>query len=199
MNYKQLLVLVLTFSVISCLNGCGRTGGSSDTGSAIQPVSKIVYLKNNIHTQSKNNKEFRANYENWTNPGAGHVIFPVNTAVEVKFARIGFYLIDAKTRREIDYEYNDRGMGGMSVEEYVRLITSPEPVNLRNLSDVDRRGITEGKAYVGMSREGVRIALGYPAVNRTPSLNSNTWVYAKNRWTSTAITFDERGRVRSIR
>ena len=32
-----------------------------------------------------------------------------------------------------------------------------------------------------MSKDGVRIALGYPAVNRTPSLNSSTWVYAKKQ------------------
>ncbi|HEX2965663.1 MAG TPA: hypothetical protein VHO84_07750 [Syntrophorhabdaceae bacterium] len=200
MKHQRLLGLVLVFSIF-CLGfyGCGGKGGTAETvSSAPPPQSKTVYLKNNIHTQSKGN-EYRANYENWTNPGSGHVIFPVNTAVEVQFARFGFYLTDIKTGRKIDYEYNDNGMGGMSTEEYVRLITSREPVNLKGLSDADRRGISDGKAYIGMSKEGVRIALGYPAVNRTPSLSSSTWVFAKNRWTSTAITFDDKGRVRAIR
>ena len=148
----------------------------------------------------EDNKTFRANYENWTNPGTGHTIFPVNTIVEIDFGRMGFYIIEKKTNKKIDYEYNDRGMGGMNMEEYAnKIITSTEPISLKNLSDIDRKGIADGKVYMGMSKEGVRIALGYPAVNRTPSLNSSTWVYAKNRWTSTAITFDEKGRVKGIK
>ena len=105
-----------------------------------------------------------------------------------------------KNNKKADYEYNARGMDGMSMEEYGnKILTSTAPVSLRNLSDIDRKGITDGKAYVGMSKDGVRNALGYPAVNRTPSLKSNTWVYGKNRWTSTAITFDDKGKVMGIK
>ncbi len=201
MNCRRLLGTVLVLLVLgSGFYGCVGRGGSSESISATSPPqSRVVYLKNNVHTQSKDNKEYRANYENWTNPGSGHVIFPVNTPVEVQFARFGFYLTDTRTGRKIDYEYNDNGMGGMSAEEYVKLITAREPVSLKGMSDTDRRGITDGKAYIGMSKDGVRTALGYPAVNRTPSLSSNTWVFAKNRWTSTAITFDDKGRVRTIK
>jgi hypothetical protein len=207
MNNKKLIVpmlvlLVLFFVLQSC--GGGGAGSSRSSSSTVskqpEPPPKVLYLKNNIHTQTESSKTYRANYENWTNPGPGHVIFPVNTVVEIDYARMGFYIIEKKTGKKIDYEYNDRGMNGMSAEEYVsKIITSTEPISLKNLSDIDRKGVTEGKAYVGMSKDGVRIALGYPAVNRTPSLGSSTWVYAKNRWTSTDIIFDERGRVKSIK
>jgi hypothetical protein len=200
MNNKKLVAAILLLSALFFgLLSCG--GGSRNVSSTPQEPSKTtqLYLKNNIHAQIEDNKTYRANYENWTNPGSGHTIFPVNTIVDIEYGRMGFYIIEKKTGKKIDYEYNDRGMNNMSMEEYVKLITSAEPVSLKNLSEVDRKGIADGKAYVGMSKDGVRIALGYPAVNRTPSLAGNTWVYAKNRWTSTDITFDARGRVKGVK
>ncbi len=207
MNSKKLLIVMLVLSVLFLgLQGCRSS--SSNVSETPQepskpqepPKTKQLYLRNNVHTQTQDSKTYRANYENWTNPGTGHVVFPVNTVVEIDYGRSGFYIIEKKTNKKIDYEYNDRGMDGMSMEEYVnKILTSTEPVSLRNLSDIDRKGITDGKAYAGMSKDGVRIALGYPAVNRTPSLKSNTWVYAKNRWTSTAITFDDKGKVKGIK
>jgi hypothetical protein len=58
-------------------------------------------LKNNIHTQTNDSKTYRANYENWTSPGAGHGIFPVNTVVEIEHGRIGFYIIEKKPARKL--------------------------------------------------------------------------------------------------
>jgi hypothetical protein len=206
MNNKKLVNIILILSALFFgLHGCGGSSIVSTTSQAPSkpqepPKPKQLYLRNNIHTQTQDSKTYRANYENWTNPGTGHAIFPVNTIVEIDYGRTGFYIIEKKTNKKIDYEYNDRGMDGMNMEEYVnKILTSTEPVSLRNLSEVDRKGIADGKAYVGMSKDGVRIALGYPAVNRTPSLRSNIWVYAKSRWNSTAITFDDKGRVKVIK
>jgi len=207
MNNKKLIIVILILaSLFFGLQGCRSSSSTASTApqepSKPQepPKVKQLYLKNNVHTQIQNNKTYRANYENWTNPGTGHVIFPVNTVVEIDYGRSGFYIIDKKANKKIDYEYNDKGMDGMSMEDYVnKVLTSTESVSLRSLSDIDRKGINDGKAYVGMSKDGVRIALGYPAVNRTPSLKSGTWVYAKSRWTSTVITFDDKGRVKGIR
>jgi hypothetical protein len=201
MNSKRLVVPILILSALFFgLQSCRST--SDNISPTPQEPSKVkqLYLKINIHTQTQDNRSYRANYENWTNPGTGHVIFPVNTIVEIDYGRMGFYIIEKKSGKKIDYEYNDKGMDGMSMEEYVnKIITSTEPVSLKNLSEVDRKGVADGKAYIGMSKDGVRIALGYPAVNRTPSLAGNTWVYAKNRWTSTAVTFDDKGRVKGIK
>jgi hypothetical protein len=63
---------------------------------------KQLYLKNNIHTQTNDSKTYRVNYENWTNPVAGHIIFPVNTIVEIEYGRIGFYIIEKITGKKID-------------------------------------------------------------------------------------------------
>jgi outer membrane protein assembly factor BamE (lipoprotein component of BamABCDE complex) len=65
-------------------------------------------------------------------------------------------------------------------------------------SELDRKGIAEGKAYVGMTKPGVMTALGYPATHRTPSPDANTWVYWRNRFGTMTVQFDDRGIVTSV-
>jgi hypothetical protein len=79
--------------------------------------------------------------------------------------------------------------------QYIDLITSPTPVAYDDLSDVDRQGIEAGKALVGMSKEGVKIALGYPARHRTPSLEDNRWTYWRGRHDTYVVEFDADGKV----
>jgi hypothetical protein len=97
-------------------------------------------------------------------------------------------------KKTIYFEFDESRMN-MTNEQYIRLITSPEPTNLDRLSALDRKGIKEGKAYQGMTKEGIRIALGYPAVHGTPSLDNNTWRYWTNRWKSMLVEFDASGKV----
>jgi len=77
-------------------------------------------------------------------------------------------------------------------------ITGPSKVSLQSLSPIDKKGVSEGKAYVGMTKDGVRMALGYPALHRTPSLKSNTWTYWKNRFATGGVEFDASGRVKAV-
>jgi hypothetical protein len=88
---------------------------------------------------------------------------------------------------------------GMSAEQYINLITSSKKVNLEQLSEIDQKGIKSGKALIGMSKTEVKIALGYPATHRTPSLENNSWVYWLNRWQTYGIEFDTEGKVSKIR
>lgn len=87
----------------------------------------------------------------------------------------------------------------MSVDEYIDLITSTEPTSLKGLSKLDKKGVAEGKAIKGMTRKGVMAALGYPATHRTPSPDSDTWVYWTNRYGTVAIEFGSGDTVVNIR
>jgi hypothetical protein len=55
------------------------------------------YLKNNIHFQERPGRggkiECKASYANWTNPGAGHMVIPVNTPIRTGRWRGGFYFV----------------------------------------------------------------------------------------------------------
>lgn len=158
----------------------------------------LVYTKYNIHVWDKvrrdGSHEYHASYANYTNPGGGHLIVPAGSAITVLWVRNDFRFRVENDKKEIDFEFHDARMG-MSVDQYIEKVTSPTPVTFDHLSEIDRRGVAEGKALVGMSKEGVMTALGYPATHKTPSLDSLTWIYWTNRFKSIAVAFDKEGKV----
>jgi hypothetical protein len=163
----------------------------------LHAADNVKYLKNNIHTQVHRVEEYRASYANWTDPGKNHIIIPVNTPVTIGNFRRGFTLITQDSLKTIYFEYDESRMR-MNEDQYIGLITSSQPVKIDDLSEVDRKGIKDGKVYEGMTKDGVRIALGYPAAHQTPSLNENTWVYWTNRFKSFKIEFDASGKVTKV-
>ena len=163
---------------------------------------EIVYLKYNVHAYQKGSG-YNSSYANWTNPGPGHALFPVNTAVRVSsFSRWragrGFFLTAVDEGKKISYEFHKQRMG-MSIDEYIKLITSPKQVSLKGLSKKDREGIRLGKAMVGMTKKGVMMALGYPACHKTPSLEDGIYIYWQSRFKTLAVEFDSKGKVIRIR
>lgn len=162
-----------------------------------------VFLKYNVHTQLKvgrsGEQNFSASYANYTNPGSGHVVIPAGSEISIlKTARKEFSFSVKADGRVVEFEFHEPRMG-MSVEQYIGKITSPEPASLAEYSEQDQAGIAAGKAMIGMTKEGVMVALGYPAAHRTPSLDSSTWVYWTNRFKTIAVEFDEQGKVKSLR
>lgn len=189
MHTRKIIVGFVVFVFLSmALFGCGGARHA-------EPVVPR-YLTSNIHCQ-QHEQELKASYANWTDPGIGHLIIPVNTPVIVEPVRRDLEIVTQDTKKTIYFEF-DEGRMNMTNEQYIRLITAPQPVNLDRLSSIDRKGIREGKAYQGMTKEGVRIALGYPAVHGTPSLDNNTWRYWTNRWKSMLVEFDSSGKVVKI-
>ena len=178
---------ILTVSVLmvtaSILFGCG--------------APQVLYLQNNIHAQ-RGARDIKASYANWIDPGAGHMVIPVNTPIQTGRWRGGFYFVTLDTKRRVYFELNQRNALSTPAE-YIDLITSPSQVAVDHLSEIDRKGIRAGKVYPGMSKDGVRIALGYPAAHRTPSLDADTWTYWHNRHRRVLVYFDENGKVSRIR
>jgi len=61
-----------------------------------------------------------------------------------------------------------------------------------------RRALEYGKVERGMTREQVLISLGYPATDRTPSLEDREWTYRYNHSNTYRVAFDESGRVSEV-
>lgn len=189
--YRKNCLIIAVFLVL--MGGC-MTTKSSDS----MIPEKTVYLKVNIHYQY-NGDDNKASYANYTNPGQGHKILHVNTPVKIEeWTRNGFKIINTDNDEVIFFEYH-RGRMDMSQEDYLKIITSPEKVSLAKLSAVDRKGVEEGKASKGMTKDGVMMALGYPATHRTPSTESNTWTYWTNRFSTMDVMFDNKGIVEEIK
>ena len=76
--------------------------------------------------------------------------------------------------------------------------STDESTAVSSMSEVDQEGIKAGKAMVGMTKAGVIIAIGYPPDHATPSTESPSWRYWKNRWATRVVSFDNDGIVASI-
>jgi len=154
------------------------------------------YLKVHIHYQQQS-RDAKAAYSNWTDPRTGHMILPVNTPIKIGKFHGGFSIISLPDNKEILFDCNEGNMH-MTIEQYLPLITSPTPVELNKFSELDRKGIADGKAYVGMTKQGVMTALGYPAAHRTPSPDANTWTYWRDRFGNFTVQFDDKGLVTAV-
>ncbi len=199
MQLRNATVLVLGIALILSLVVPVSLTASSKKGQD-QPT---VYLKNNIHGTERykgNTRTLRASYANYIGEYPNHAFIPVNTPVVItKVKKNGIYMTSAVDGTQITFEFNKKNMAGLSSEEYVGYITAPRKTSLKSLSPIDQKGIKDGKAYVGMSKKAVRMALGYPALHRTPSLKENLWTYWKNRFVTGTVEFDAGGRVKSVR
>lgn len=148
-----------------------------------------VYNRFNIHYYTRGNSaEYFASYANYVGHIPGHDFLKPNTKVELGPWSKGFMITIVETGRQILFEYHQPRMR-MSIQEYQDILFSPKPVSHKNLSKIDQQGIETGQALPGMTKEGVKIALGYPAVHRTPSLKSDKWVYWRNRFATLSVRF----------
>lgn len=193
---KIYFMLAVFFLAIACSPAPwaeALTDSSDDSG-----PGQLLYNKFNIHIQYKGASNITASYANWTGPFSGHKIIPPNTAFLVKTSGSGFSLKNKETGEQITYIFAEKHMA-MDKKAYLEKIFSSDPVSLDGLSELDLKGIKNGSALNGMTRKGVMIALGYPAAHRTPSLDTNEWIYWTNRFGTIAVLFDENGIVTGTR
>jgi hypothetical protein len=123
---------------------------------------------------------------------------PPNTEMMISRWRGGFLLTLTKDRKQIFFAYNSRRMGNMGLADYFKLMFSAKKVTHEGLTNLDQQGIKAGKPLVGMTKGGVKVALGYPAIHKTPSLDLNKWIYWKNTIRTVAVTFKD-GKVSTIK
>ncbi|MFH0985021.1 MAG: hypothetical protein V1882_05740 [Candidatus Omnitrophota bacterium] len=65
-------------------------------------------------------------------------------------------------------------------------------------SPMEKENIKAGTLAVGMSKDAVLMAYGYPPTHRTKSLADSTWTYWKSKFVNFEIQFDDKGLVAFI-
>jgi hypothetical protein len=204
MKRNYLLLILLSFFLI--LFGCMTSGSQQKSELKKQPEKKGVqktniqikylYTKYNIHIMNSG-KDIKAYYTNWIGPFSGHSILSLNTKVMIKEWSKGFILHRVDTGRDIYFLYNGKHMK-MSVTQYINIITSNKKTSISGFSALDKKGIKDGKVYLGMTKNGIISALGYPAKHKTPSLKNKYWVYWQNKWITKTIQFNNSGIVINV-
>lgn len=118
------------------------------------------------------------------------VLVPVNT--EVTFVKstsgeIHVKLLDGLVLR-IE---NVREFSGEDIVGIFKRTFGKEKVNLDKFSATDRENILLGNIEVGMSKDAVIKAYGYPPRHQTPSLDGNQWRYWRNRFATSIVQFKD--------
>jgi hypothetical protein len=192
---KKMLTLALALLIGLALAACQSAHQSEVNAQNAALGASPLYLNCNVHAVLHRN-DITASYANWTNPPQGHTLIPINALVVVQPWRNGFIL--SSDGRTVYFEVDERN-AKMTGAAYAKMITQASPVRLESFSEIDRQGVAKGKALPGMTKPGVIAALGYPAKHRTPSTDSNEWIYWQTRFTTIVVEFDEQGKVKNIR
>jgi hypothetical protein len=182
-KFVQTSIWLLCGMVMLGLAGCG--GGAEKLSKDV--IGGTYYLNYNFHYIAEKRKA-KGSVANYTG-GTGHAMLAYGSEVTIKSYSKGFILTDTKSGTEINVLAPNKFLGSMSLSDYINQILSKSPVSYTGLSDADTKGIKEGKAYPGMTKKGVMIALGYPCPHMTASPEENTWTYWTNRFNYYQVQF----------
>jgi hypothetical protein len=183
-----LLFLLATLGNMSC--------SSPSLGVALRlaffrQIRGDVYLKHNLHYRTRRRGSYKvANIDHYLTAGNG-IFLPYNTKVSIGRDKEGFKLKIVKTGDVILVHAPKRYLGLTTLEEYLDLILSPEPMDYTDLPEIDKKGILSGQPREGMSKKGIMIALGYPAPAFTQSLEADIWHYWNNRFSKCEVYFKD--------
>ena len=127
-------------------------------------------------------------------------LIPLGTRVQilevrkdsVKFEAAGYPAIT------LAFKYGARNLTMDQYLDRIFLVDDPYarfpklPPDGKQAAEVDktRRMIEDGTVSVGMTREQVLMAIGYPPADRTPALDAPTWKYWASRGDTFEIYFD---------
>lgn len=183
------------------ITGCNSTSSpSSAAQDAITNKAGIiegatVYALVNIHADAGNNRLHAMNYQlpKLMPICSEFVINDIDTKV-IELSHKGMeydYLWDKYTRK-----------AGQSLTENFSLFFGKScdeaKAKVNTLSKLDQKGIKRGKPILGMSKEGVLLAMGRPPIHATPDLEAELWTYWVNRWARNILEFDEAGKLKHI-
>lgn len=184
---------VLTIPLLVTLVSACQTTNNDVTNLNFKKGDTLQALVN-VHGDLGSGKLYALNYQL---PGMIPVCSDVSVeSISSKSIKINYkgkqydYLWDGHTRK-----------AGQSLAENFDLYFGQkcDEMALSKLSEKDKEGLAQGRATLGMSKQGVIFATGYPPIHATPTTESNTWLYWRNKWGKRAIEFSAQGEVLKIR
>ncbi|HEY3757641.1 MAG TPA: hypothetical protein VGL42_15925 [Opitutaceae bacterium] len=123
-----------------------------------------------------------------TNYGRGTLV-PINTRVTLISERGKKLVISVEPGGQRVTVVNVEKYSGKDLPTIARELLTRNPVSLDRFSTEVASLIRQGRPAVGMSKEQVVMARGYPPRHRTPSLESEIWVYWETRMMVATFAF----------
>jgi len=142
----------------------------------------------------------------WVENGKGHTtyyaaansdVIPAGSQVSLtKISKKGFVLESAGEKIKFDYVAKHFDMDINEFLDHLLSDSSPK-AKWAGFSAVDKQGIKEGVIKVGMSKQAVLVAAGYPPVTKTEDIKSDHWIYQRNRFAWLNVRF-AKGKVSQV-
>lgn len=184
---KFLFVTTLSGMITSCQTT------SNLTDDFTYKVGDTVEALTNIHVDHKGNRIYSINYQS-------SILLPVCSQFTIDAISENAVKL---THKEIEYDYQwdkyTRKVRSLSKSFDTSFGEQCDAKKLAKLSEIDKEGVRQGKALIGMSKQGVVFAMGPPPIHANPSAQSDNWLYWRNRWGKRGIEFSGEGKVNNIR
>lgn len=188
-NLTRLLTLT---ALAASINGCVSTPVKTVSHDLSYNVGDTVQAMVNIHVEPKTNRIYSTNYQS-------NLLIPVctqftidsisTTQIKLSSKKIKYsYLLDEKTRQ---------AKQSLRQKFEMSFATQCNSRKLVLLNDIDKEGIKKGKPLIGMSKEGVIFAMGYPPEHAT-MYDTNFWLYWRSGTAQSALAFTKEGKVYNI-
>jgi hypothetical protein len=119
------------------------------------------------------------------------ILVPINT--EVEFVKANKKTITVKIPGyDVEVEFiNVKDYSGEAVEGIFSRTFGREPVDLTGFTAAEQSAIRLGVVAIGMRKDAVIKAMGYPPRHKTPALSINQWRYWKSRFDTVLVSFED--------
>ncbi len=195
---KKLLTATAVLATVA-ITGCVSTTPSPASTEAANKLGitegATVYTLVNLHADAANNRLHAINYQlTKLMPICSKFVI---TDIETKVIEL--------THKGVEYNYlwdkYTRNAGQSLTENFAQFFgksCDEAKAKVSTLSQLDQKGIKRGKPIIGMSKEGILLAMGRPPIHATPDLDNDLWTYWVNRWARNILEFDDSGKLKHI-
>jgi hypothetical protein len=186
------LLLLLCLGMASPLsNARGEDKKPKDSEAVAQYLACNIWYQDSIISS--------INYKRGLVLGAGTEVAKVKISVGEAGALRGHQIITftvKETDREFSIKFLPNYFPGWDVSDFrdAHFTTKPFEELTKGMTKSEVAAIADAKLKVGMSKEAVLAAYGYPPRHRTPSLKDNVWTYWTSTFRTREIFFDQDGR-----
>jgi hypothetical protein len=187
------LSIALALTVLGCKSGTYQsTSADGSTVMDVVTVGETYYTQTNLLADPGRDEIYTTNYQL-------ALLIPLGTEIRVdSVQRKAMHFTVVATGATYEYTI-DKHLQAAFPDNIAKVFGKENPsAKPAGLSETDQEGIRAGMPMVGMSREGVILACGYPPDHATPSLEMTQWTYWRNRWVKRVVNFDAEGKVSSI-
>ena len=177
---KTFIINGLCLVILCCTFACGS--GRIEYANTNQQLYTLV----NLHPDEAHLRMYSVNYQR---EGLIKYCTPVTI---LKVTAKAAVIRDDATSKKYTYFFHLKSMNTNQQEHLNKIFsTACDPSLVKNMSEEDQAGIESGTVSVGMSKDGVLIAIGYPPEHETPTLDGDRWKYWTNRMATFVVVFKD--------